>query len=404
MRRPVFPAAPRINVVAVIAISPANEGLLDAGLHASSILAPGWSSNDRMSLNHACSSKNTGRSEATAAILVGMKAKDLWTPTDPLGEALHLLRMSGTFYCRSELTEPWAMEMPALEDCLMFHAVTAGRCWLEVDGAEPHLLQTGDFALVPHGAGHRLLSQRGSPAPGLFDLPRELISERYEILRHGGGGAAATIVCGVVRFEHPAAQRLVDLLPRMISIEGSTAPQMEWIHGALRLMATEARELLPGGETVITRLSDILVVQAIRAWLARDPAAQTGWLGALRDKQIGRALALIHRDPARAWTVASLASEVAMSRSALAARFTELVGEPVMRYVARWRMHLALTRLKESDSSLGEVASRLGYQSEAAFSRAFKRCIGISPGAVRNVSQRNFPPLAAAPGKRVRAG
>jgi AraC-like DNA-binding protein len=155
------------------------------------------------------------------------------------------------------------------------------------------------------------------------------------------------------------------------------------MQSTLRLMAVEAKELRPGGETVITRLADILVIQAIRSWIERDPAAQTGWLGALQDKQIGRAIALIHRDPARSWTLASLASEVAMSRSAFAARFTALVGEPAMHYLARWRMHVALNWLKEDGTALGELASRLGYQSEAAFSRAFKRFIGVSPGAVR---------------------
>jgi AraC-like DNA-binding protein len=134
---------------------------------------------------------------------------------------------------------------------------------------------------------------------------------------------------------------------------------------------------------VITRLGDILVIQAIRSWIESDPAAQTGWLGALQDRQIGRAITLIHRDPARVWTVESLADELAMSRSAFAARFTELVGEPVMRYVARWRMHLALSALKEEGATVGELADRLGYRSEAAFSRAFKRIIGISPGAAR---------------------
>ena len=148
-------------------------------------------------------------------------------------------------------------------------------------------------------------------------------------------------------------------------------------------MAAEARTLRPGGETVITRLADVLVIQAIRSWLARDPAARTGWLGALQDEQIGRAITLIQRDPARPWTIASLAYEVAMSRSAFAARFSQLVGEPPMHYVTRWRMHLALTWLKEDRATLGELALRLGYQSEAAFSRAFKRCMGVPPGAVR---------------------
>ena len=152
-------------------------------------------------------------------------------------------------------------------------------------------------------------------------------------------------------------------------------------------MAAEARALRPGGEAVITRLGDILVIQAIRSWIETDPAARTGWLGALQDPQIGRAIAIIHRDPARPWTLASLADEVAMSRSAFAARFTELVGEPAMSYVARWRMHVALDALKEQGSTVAELASRLGYRSEAAFARAFKRVIGIPPGAVKRTPQ-----------------
>jgi len=309
--------------------------------------------------------------------------KPLLSPGDPLGDALYLLRMSGTFYSRCEFTAPWALVLPAMPGFLMFHVVTSGRCWLEVEGAEHHLLQPGDLALVPHGEGHRLASEPGVPGPRLFDLPREYASERYELLRQGGGGAAVSLVCGAVHFDHPAAHHLVSVLPRVISVEAASSPQMEWVQSTLRFMAAEAKEMRPGGETVITRLADILVIQAIRAWIERDPAAQTGWLGALRDQQVGRAMTLIHRDPAHAWTVASLANEVAMSRSAFAARFTALVGEAPMHYLARWRMHVALTWLKEDAATLGELARRLGYQSEAAFSRAFKRFIGVSPGAVR---------------------
>jgi AraC-like DNA-binding protein len=164
---------------------------------------------------------------------------------------------------------------------------------------------------------------------------------------------------------------------------------VEWIQSTLRLMAIEAKERRPGGETVITRLADILVIQAVRSWIATDPAAQAGWLGALQDRQIGHAIALIHREPARPWTVESLANEVAMSRSAFAARFTELVGEPAMHYVGRWRMHVASTWLKEEDAPLSEMASRLGYESEAAFSRAFRRFLGCAPGAVRRTRRRS---------------
>jgi len=319
--------------------------------------------------------------------------------TDPLGEALHVLRMRGTFYSRCEFTAPWALVLPCLPGSMMFHVVTAGRCWLEVDGAEARSLQPGDLGLVPHGLGHRLNSEPGVPGVDLWDAPREELSERYEVIRMGGGGAPTEMVCGTVEFDHPAARHLVSLLPAVISVETWHRPETEWIGSTLRFMAAEARARRPGGEAVITRLADILVIQAIRAWIEHDPAAQTGWLRALRDKQIGRALTLVHRDPARDWTVATLADEVAMSRSAFAARFTELVGEPAMHYVTRWRMQLAHSWLSEEDATVGELALRLGYRSEAAFSRAFKRFLGVSPGAVRRLESNGqihqSPPATA---------
>jgi AraC-like DNA-binding protein len=305
------------------------------------------------------------------------------TAMEPLGEALHSLRMSGVFYCASEFTEPFALALPTMPQCLMFHFVTSGRCRLEARGSPALELRPGDLALVPHGEGHKLASARGVPAARLFDLYREPVSERYEILRLGGGGAATSVICGAVRFDHPTAAHLVSLLPRIVSVPAGDSPQTEWIHGTIRLMAGEASAMAPGGETIITRLADILVIQAIRAWITRDPTARQGWLGALQDRHVGRAIALIHREPARDWTLASLAAEAAMSRSALAARFSEKVGEPVMQYLTRWRMHLAVSRLRETDVGIGELAADLGYGSEAAFSRAFKRTLGMPPGAVR---------------------
>jgi AraC-like DNA-binding protein len=316
-----------------------------------------------------------------------MKREDAWQTADPLGEALHFLRMQGTFYSRPEFSAPWGLEMPPMPGTMMFHFITSGRCWLEVEGAKRRPLRRGDLVLVPHGHGHRLLSEPGQVAAKLFEIPREVSSERYEIFRHGGGGEVTTMVCGTVRFEHPAAQHLIDLLPRLICIPAASSPHLERTDSTLRFMEDEARELRPGGEAVITRLADILVIQTIRAWIAQDPAAQTGWLGALKDKQTGRAVALIHRHPERPWTLTTLAGECGMSRSTFAARFTTLVGEPAMHYLTRWRMHLALSWLKEDDAPLMELAGRLGYDSEAAFSRAFKRYIGESPGAVRRTAR-----------------
>ena len=292
------------------------------------------------------------------------------------------LRMSGVFYCRSEFTAPWGLELPAFERCMMFHIVTDGQCWIEVDGSDPCRLQPGTVALVPHGQGHRLVGAPGVRATPLFDTSRELVSERYEILRHGGGGAPVSMLCGLVKFDHPVAD-LIQLLPKVIRLEVTSSPHAEWLQSTLRLVAAEAQTLRAGGEEVITRLADILVLEIVRSWITRAPADRVGWLGALRDRQIGLALSLIQPDPTRRWTVGSLASAIGMSRSAFAARFTELVGKPVMHYVTQWKMHAAHLSLRQESTSVGELAQRLGYSTEAAFSRAFKRVTGLSPGSVR---------------------
>jgi AraC-like DNA-binding protein len=307
---------------------------------------------------------------------------------DPLGEALRFLRLSGVFYCQSEFTAPWALALPPFDQSMMFHVVTDGQCWLEVDGADRCLLQPGTLALVPHGEGHQLISEKGAAPVPLFDAPREFVSDRYEILRLSGGGRPASMLCGLVRFDHPAASDLVRLLPKVICVQVSSSAQADWLQSTLRLVAAEARAIRAGGEAVIVRLADILVLEAIRAWVTRDPAERVGWLGALRDKQIGQAISLIQRDPTRSWTVGSLAGAIGMSRSAFAARFTQLVGKPVMHYATEWKMHSAQVSLAHEGKSLGELAERLGYSTEAAFSRAFKRVTGISPGSVKKVDEK----------------
>lgn len=314
-----------------------------------------------------------------------MRGVDPWTSEDPLGEALHFLRMTGAFYCRSELSEPWGLTMPEMADCLWFHVVTSGRCLLSIPGSTPRYLTPGEFALVPHGLGHVLSSGReaAQTAPVVWDLPHEYVSDRYAVVRHGEDGPPATMICGAVRLDHPSAVQLIGSLPPLIVVESVPAARLSWMHSTLGLIADEAKYLRPGGEAVITRLSDILVIQALRWWIEHDPAAQIGWLGALQDSAVGPALARMHRDPDKPWTVASLAAEVAMSRSAFSARFTSMVGESPMRYLARWRMRAAHDALRSADVTVAELAKRSGYQSEAAFARAFKRMLGVSPGSVR---------------------
>ncbi|MGI9606405.1 MAG: AraC family transcriptional regulator [Acidimicrobiales bacterium] len=303
---------------------------------------------------------------------------------DPLAEALHFLRMDGMFYCLSEMTSPWGLDLPTMPDSLWFHVVTAGACTLIDAAGDEHHIQTGDVVVLPHGGGHRALDVPGTDTPLVFDLPHDYVSRQYAVLRHGGGGAPTTIICGVLQLGHPAARTLISLLPELIRIDGRTAAaEWPWLSTLLGLMASETRAAKPGGEAVVTRLCDILVIQAIRHWIETAPEAREGWLGALRDPAIGRAIGLIHRFPEREWSVATLAAEVAMSRSAFSARFTELVGTSAMQYATEWRMNVAVDLLRDDGLPIAVVAERLGYGSEAAFSRAFKRVTGKPPSTLR---------------------
>ena len=303
--------------------------------------------------------------------------------SDPLGETLHLLRLTGSLYCLSEFTAPWGVDLPAFEDCMMFHIITQGHCWLEIKDEEPQLLQQGSLVLIPHGNGHSIRSRPEDKAVPLFDIPVEKVSDRYEIMRHGGNGEETQLTCCVVRFDHVAGQKLISLLPKVLHINSLMDEEDSWLQSTLRFIAREAKERRPGGETIITHLADILIIQAIRSWIDSAPEAEQGWLAALRDIQVGKALAAIHREPEKEWSVATLAKEVGMSRSGFSARFTNLVGESAMRYLTQWRMQLARIQLEETADSLSVLADRVGYQSEAAFCRAFKREFGVSPGSVR---------------------
>lgn len=312
------------------------------------------------------------------------------SPTDPIGEAFHHVRMSGTFYCHSELTAPWGLYLPPMPECVWFHVVTRGYCRLEADDSDPRELRAGDLALIPHGHGHRIHSDANTAAPSVIDLPHEYLSDHYALLHHGGGGSNTTLICGAIRFTHPATRQIINRLPALIQMDAPTALDAQWLRDTLRMIQVEAANLRPGGAAIITRLSDVLVIQAIRAWLDNEPEAKTGWLAALTDAQLGPAIQLIHRHPDRHWTVDSLAAEAAMSRSAFSARFTSVVGESVKSYLTRWRMHLAWDRLRHDNVTSSEIAGQCGYYSVAAFSRAFKRVHGIPPGAAK---PDNAPPL-----------
>jgi AraC-like DNA-binding protein len=303
---------------------------------------------------------------------------------DPLGETLHLLRLTGVLYCQSELRAPWGIDIPDLDGCLSFQVVTEGRFWLEVDGVPPRWVERGSIVVIPDGRPHRARSQRRARLVPLDQLPVVAVTDCFEHVTFGGSGERTRITYGVLRFDRVAAQRLLSLLPPLLVVDGF-ADDIEsgWLRESVRLINRESASRCVGGEALVTRLADILVIQVIRSWLDSAPEAQSGWLAALRDPQIGRALAAIHGAPASDWSVQRLAKESGMSRSAFSAQFTRLVGEPAMQYVTGWRMQLARAHLRQTSDTLGQTAGMFGYSTEAAFCKAFKRTFGAPPSSVR---------------------
>jgi AraC-like DNA-binding protein len=292
------------------------------------------------------------------------------------------LRLRGRVFCRSELRAPWGLSLPR-SDFAHFHAIERGGAWLRIAGREPLALAGGDLVVVPHGTGHTLTDSLGSRARPLAEMVPAGVEAGCAVMRGGGEGAETRLVCGSFRFERRDAHPLVELLPAVIHLRPAETPAAEWLTATLCFLAWETREARPGTETIVSRLTDVIFVQVLRAWLESLPEGRGGWLGALRDRQIGAALAHVHRAPERPWTNAALAAAVGMSRSRFAARFSALVGEPPLAYLSRWRLETAAGLLLDGTLGLGEIAARVGYESEAAFSKAFRRRFGAPPGAFR---------------------
>lgn len=300
---------------------------------------------------------------------------------DPLADPLRLIKLTGVLHCRAEFTAPWGLEIPRIPGCMAIHIVNAGAFYLDIAGQPTQEVGAGSVVMIPHGTAHRLRSAPGVKATPLTEVPVQLITERYERMVFGGGGERTSVsYCGV-RYDPIAAQRLLQALPLVIHVD-ALSQQNDWLLQTARFISLEADATRPGSEAIVTRLADIVVVQIIRAWFA-NADGQSGWLAALRDRQIGKALATLHRAPSRDWSVVTLASEVGMSRSALSARFSKLVGQSVMQYLTEWRMQLAREELLETGQTVAALTEKYGYQSEASFSRAFKRTFGMAPGSAR---------------------
>jgi AraC-like DNA-binding protein len=317
---------------------------------------------------------------------------------DVLTDVLEGARMKSGLYGRLELTAPWGLSFDRAAP--HFYVVTRGTCWLQANReGNPIQLGGGDLVFLPKGGRHAIKDAPSTPAlpveqafgSGSCDRAKE-DAQPAGVVRYGGGGAATTLVAGYFSTENGARNLLFDSLPPVLHVQGDAGTTVRWLEANLQFIASEMASGEPGFETIVSRLADILVVQAVRAHVAQTGGGCKGWLRALIDPQIGRALSLIHEKPEDDWTVESLASKVGMSRSAFAARFAQLVEEPPLTYLTRWRMQKATRLLETSPAGVAEVARRVGYDAEAAFSKAFKRWIGVAPGAYRRTAEARGDP------------
>jgi AraC-like DNA-binding protein len=303
--------------------------------------------------------------------------------TDYLSEVLRDLRITCASYCRSEWAAPWGVAFSPQRQA-RFHYVAEGTCWLCMPSREPLRLDAGDLVFLPRGGEYALVDDPNTAAiTRAFEaLPREYIGKDVYTLREAGQGDRCVMICSGVQFEESVVHPLLDLMQDVLHVRGGALDDVSLVV-MLDAMAAESSAQRVGSATVMVRLADIVIARLIRAWVERSDAQTCGWLAAVRDPQIGRALVQIHRHPEQNWSVGSLATEATLSRTLFSERFTSLVGLSPARYVARWRMHLASIWLSDERLNVGEVAARLGYESEASFSRAFKRSIGVPPGSLR---------------------
>lgn len=315
---------------------------------------------------------------------------------DVLNELVKSLKLTGTIYGRAEYTAPWGVQALNFPGHAGFVVVNRGNCWLETNLLKNAIaLAGGDLVLFPHGGGFELRDKPQSKTVPLEKIMRSKQANTH-IVSHGGGGALSVVVHGCFQFEGAATNPLIGALPKVIHIKREDGSP--WLETTLNYLATETLSELPASETVILYLTDILFIQALRAFIKKEGESckkKDGLIYAFADVHIGAALALIHNHPEDKWTVQSLAAKTGMSRAAFAVRFHQLVGEPPLQYLTRWRMHKATTLLRSGQMSLTQIAGQVGYDADAAFSKAFKRWIGKTPGVYRKENHSPFDQLPA---------
>lgn len=312
---------------------------------------------------------------------------------DALSETLRVVHLVGAIFLQGRFAAPWCYQSPradtaapmlepGAEHIVIFHLITEGECVVELEGQPPTRLRAGDAVLFPKGDAHRMASEPGI-APASSARLEEVLARRPRRISYGGGGPTTRLICGYLACDTRLAGMLMAGLPPLVrvNVRGSNAGL--WLEASVRYALAEARSPRPGGSGVLAKLAEVLFIEVLRLYMNEGSEGRTGWLAGLGDRVVGAALTALHEHPARAWTLEELARTCAVSRSVLADRFQRLVGTPPMQYLTQWRMLLAANLLCRGSASLARVAEQVGYQTDTAFSRAFRREYGLPPAAWR---------------------
>jgi AraC-like DNA-binding protein len=315
---------------------------------------------------------------------------------DALSDVLRVAHLTGGVFLHADFFEPWCMAAqvprehcgPALGSAshlIIYHYVIDGELRIRIDGADEETLVigSGEIVLLPRNDPHLMGSDLSLPPASGRDIVQPPNGGGLYSIHHGGNGKRTRMICGFLGCNGAEGNPVLSILPPLLKLSVEQGAASEWIRSTFQYAAEEVAAGRPGSETVLAKLSELLFVETVRRHAESLPDGQTGWLAGLREPYVARALALLHRDIARRWTVDDLAREVGLSRSALADRFIRLIGVPPMHYLANWRMQVAAQKLRDTSASLAQVAVAIGYDSEAAFSRAFKKTFGAAPATWR---------------------
>jgi AraC-like DNA-binding protein len=302
---------------------------------------------------------------------------------DALTAILNTLKLSSSLYFRTELTAPWGVEVPAKDSVARFHIVIRGQCYLQIDGEEEGMfISSGDLIVIPHGASHTLTDSPATPTRPLNDVLDEVAYEGKGPLIYGGSGVGCCLVCGEFNFDELGSHPLLNSLPKKLFVSGDSSYNTQWLDSAIGFIAHEAVNVEPGAHAIINRLSEIMLIQVIRATLATADE-KIPFLSAFTDTRIDSVLSAIHENPADDWSVEKLGQLANMSRSSFSNRFTELVQMTPLQYIIFVRLQMASRMLIDTTMPLAVISECVGYQSEAAFSQSFKKQFDMRPGEFR---------------------